>query len=242
MGTVRRGVLVLGLAAILAGCGSGATSPASAAATGAPSAVSPGPPSASPELTPRPAWLVDASNPTLVPGLPYYFEMPVRVTFSVPAGWGYVGTSQDASVIANAPQTAVLSWLETDNLYRDPCRWQTGVLNPPVGPSVDDLVRALANLPGFRVTGPAAVTIGGLPAQRLVLVQEIRSSDCDGGQMKTWSWEPTGRGHDLYGGPISVSVLSVDGTRLVMLSWTSSDRDGVAIADVASIVQSIRFR
>jgi hypothetical protein len=242
MRTAARRALVLGVALVLTGCGGSAASPASAAGTGAPPGISASPSTALPGASPRPAWLVDLSNPALDPGVPYYFELPVPVTFSVPAGWGYVGSSQNASVIANAQQTAVFSWLVADNLYRDPCHWQKGVFDPPLGPSVDDLVKALEKLPDFQVTGPASVTLGGLAAQRLALVQTIRSPDCDGSQMKVWSWEPSGNGHDLYGGPITVWVLSVGATRLVMFSWTSSGLDAAATSDVMAIAESIRFK
>ncbi len=173
--------------------------------------------------------------------MPYHLDLPVPITFAVPAGWTFQGTSQDASFIADARQTAVFGWLVSDNLYRDPCHWQEGQLDPPVGPGVDDLVKALETLPGFRVTGPTSVTIGGLPAQRLAVVQTVRSSACDGGQMKVWSWEPTGKGSDFYGGAITVWVLADGPQRLVVFSWTLPG-DMAAPPDIVAITSSIQFR
>jgi hypothetical protein len=170
----------------------------------------------------------------------YYVDQPVRVTFSVPAGWSSAGTSPNASFIANAQQTAVFAWVVSDNLYRDPCHWQKGLLDPPLGPSTDDLVSALEKLPGFRVAAPTSVIIGGIPAGSLALVQTVRGSTCDGGQLKVWSWEPTGREIDLYGGTIVIRVLTVGGTRLVAFSWTSGV-DAAAISDVEAIERSLQF-
>jgi hypothetical protein len=171
----------------------------------------------------------------------YSVDQPVRVTFSVPASWSSAGTGPNASFIANAQQTAVFAWVVADNLYRDPCHWRNGLLDPPLGPGVGELVGALQKLPGFQIAAPTSATIGGFPAQSLVLVQEVASSTCDGGQLKVWSWEPTGREIDLYGGTIVIRVLSVGGTRLVVFSWTSS-ADAAATSDVEAIEQSIRFR
>jgi hypothetical protein len=171
----------------------------------------------------------------------YFVDQPVRVIFSLTAGWSSAGSSPYAFFIANAPQTAVVAWLVADNLYRDPCHWRKGLLDPPLGPSVGDLISALGKLPGSRVAATTSVTIGGLPAQSLALVQTVRGSACDGGQLKVWSWEPTGREIDLYGGTIVVRVLSVGGTRLIMFSWTSG-ADAAAISDVEVIERSIQFK
>lgn len=247
MQTMARRALILGVAAVLAGCGGTAASQTGPAPTDAPSAAPAVLPSVSPGSTQLASEVANASSPALEPGplepgVPYSFDLPVPVTFSVPAGWTYVGSSQDASFIANTGQTAIFSWLVADNLYRDPCHWGKGVLDPPVGPSVDDLVGALEKMPGFRSTGPTSETIGGVPAQRLAVTQTIRSADCDGGQMKVWSWEPSGISHDLYGGPITIHVLSVGGRRLVVFDWTSTASDAAATSAIAAIERSVEFR
>jgi hypothetical protein len=236
MRTKTRAALVFGVAIVLAGCGANTPSPASAMASRATSAVPASPAPPSPAASARPA-----SPGALEPDVPYYFDEPLHVTFSVPAGWTYQGTSPNAAFIANARQTAVVAWLVADNLYRDPCHWQTGVLDPPVGPGVDDLVAALRKLPGFKVTGPTSAMIGALPAQSLDLAQTVRGSGCDGSQIKVWSWEPTGNEFDLYGGTITARVLEVGGTRLVVFTWTSP-LDPNAASDVAAITGSVRFR
>jgi hypothetical protein len=205
--------------------------------TGVPSAVPASPPMASPEASPRPA-----SGGALDPSVPYSFDLPVRFTFQVPVGWTYGYTGPNGSTIVNDRQTAFLGWFVTDNLYRDPCHWQKGVLEPPVGPSVNDLVGALDKLPGFVITGPTPTSIGGLPAQRLALVPTVRDSDCDGGQIKVWSWTPTGLEAPLSGGTTTVSVVNVGGTRLIVTSWTSLSDLAATTSDVAAIVRSIQFR
>jgi hypothetical protein len=190
-------------------------------------------PEPTPRLAPADAW------PPLEPGVPYYIDAPVRVTFSVPAGWTYSFTNPAGSVVINEQQTAAVGWYVTTNLFADPCHWQEGPLDPPVGPSVDDLVAALKRLPGFIVTGPSPSTIGGLPAQSLTVVLTVSPADCDQSQMKVWSEMPTG-GRDTYWGTSTVRVLDVGGTRLMVISTPLPDSADMT-ADIDAIVRSMRF-
>jgi hypothetical protein len=191
-------------------------------------------PEPTPRLAPADAW------PPLEPGVPYYIDAPVRVTFSVPAGWTYSFTNPAGSVVINEQQTAAVGWYVTTNLFADPCHWQEGTLDPPVGPSVDDLVAALKRLPGFVVTGPSPSTIGGLPAQSLTVVLTVSPADCDQSQLKVWSEMPTG-GRDTYWGTSTVRVLDVGGTRLMVISTPLPDSADMT-ADIDAIVRSMRFQ
>jgi hypothetical protein len=193
--------------------------------------ASPGP---SPRLAPADAW------PPLEPGVPYYFDKPVRVTFSVPSGWTYSFTNPPGSVVINEQRTAAVGWFVTSNLHADPCHWQDGTLDPPVGPSVSDLVRALKRLPGFAVTGPTPAMVGGLQAQSLTLVQTVSAADCDESQVKVWSETPTG-GQDTYGGTSTVRVLDVGGTRLMVITTPLPDSADTA-ADIEAILGSMQFQ
>jgi hypothetical protein len=233
---VGTGVVLVGSRVADQGTFAGATRSA------APSAVPVSPSPATPGPSPRPAWLRDAGSAALEPGVSFYFDLPVPVTFSVPAGWSFASTGQTGSVIVNDQQTAAVGWFAADNVFRDPCRWLKGLLDPPVGPSVDDQVKALEKLPGFVVAGPTPAQIGGLAARSLVLTPTVSQSACDGSQVKIWAWTPTGRQQDLFGGTATVRVMNVGGTPLLVISWTSLPDTAGAAADVAAIVRSIQFR
>ena len=97
---------------------------------------------APPEASPRPAWITDQWNSDLDPGVPYYFDLPARVTFKVPAGWSYLYSREYGSVIANDMETAAIGWFVADNLYRDPCHFR-----PRASPSS-------SRLTNLRATGP----------------------------------------------------------------------------------------
>jgi hypothetical protein len=205
--------------------------------TPAPSGVVSGPtssPTASQAPSPRQA----IAGP-LEPGVAYSVSEPAPVTFSVPKGWSLVNVSPTESVLANTRLTAAVAFFVTNDLFRDPCHWQQGTLEPPLGPTAADLVTALAKLPDFAVTGPTATVIGGQAAQTLRMVQTVPGSSCDGAQLKVWSWTPTGREQDLYGVAADVSVLETNGTRLVVMAWGLSQADPSASAELGSIVASI---
>jgi hypothetical protein len=208
--------------------------------TSGPSVAPASPSAGTPDPSPRPAWVTDQWNSTLDPGVPYYFDLPTRVTFKVPAGWSYAYTRDFGSVIANDLQTAAVGWFVTENLFRDACHWQQGALEPPVGPGVDDLVTALEKVPGFVVAGPTSETIGGLPATTLALVMSADEAACDGSQLKVFIEEPTG-GTSLKGGTMTVRVVDAGGTRLMVVSWTKLLAGADAASDVESIVRSVRF-
>jgi hypothetical protein len=197
---------------------------------------------ASSEASPRPAWATDTWNARLEPGVPYYFDLPARVIFRVPAGWNYLYSRDYGSVIANDLETAAVGWFPADNLFRDPCHWQAGTVDPPVGPTVDDMVSALEKMPGFVVVGPTRDVIGGLPAQSLALVLTVDESACDGSQVKVFSSTPTGGKFDPKPGTTTVRLLDVGGTRLAVTSWTPLLDPAGATSDIDAIVRSMLFQ
>jgi hypothetical protein len=82
------------------------------------------------------------------------------------------------------------------NLVRDGCRDHSPA-DPPVGPSVDDLATALADLARFRVISPPTdITIHGYRGKHLELTvpdptiegrgDDRRFTECVGGELKSW--------------------------------------------------------
>lgn len=188
-------------------------------------------------LSPAPAWI---GTDALRPDVTYYFQLPVRVSFRAPTGWMYVDTSKEQSVIANVTLTASVNWTRVSNVYADPCHWLSSALDPPVGPTVDDLVAALERLRNVQVSAPAQTTIGGLPATTLTLVPTVSAASCDQGQILYWSLA-RGNEFDLTGS-VTAAIVEVHGVRLVVLTWTSSPSpDARTTADLASILDSIAF-
>ncbi len=144
---------------------------------------------------------------------------PVEATLEVPdTGWSSFGVSSEiASVYRGAEfDLAVGLWI-VENLPVDGCQLELGDMDPPVGPTVDDLATALAARPGVTF-GPVDVTLDGYSGQYL----EITGQGIPGGSCfdrTQWVVEgPTGpvtRG-SLFMERDLIWILDVDGTRVVV--------------------------
>jgi hypothetical protein len=126
---------------------------------------------------------------------------PLRVSFQVPEGWAsWFGATK--YVEGDADGFTGLSITTVTNLVSDGCRDHTA-LDPPVGPTVDDLATALSELAPFEVTArPTDVTLLGhqgkhleltVPAMRIAgggdatLSKNVaRFMDCVEGELHSW--------------------------------------------------------
>lgn len=247
--------LQLGLALLvaLAGCAPGTeTTAPRASAPPAPSEPSPTP-------TTQDIMELEPFAP-LEPGT--YFIDPdldsstsLRVVYEVPfEGWSqWIG----ATKFYEGGHVGV-SITTVTNLVRHGCRNHLWA-DPPVGPSVDDLATALADLAPFRMTSPPkGVAIYGFRGKHLELtVPDLpakgegdarRFAGCADGKLKSWvAATDTVEGDAFYGynaepGRIEEFwILDVDGTRLVVeMNWSpASPREDVA--EMHAILDSIRI-
>jgi hypothetical protein len=173
------------------------------------------PPAATPSPTPEPEALPDG---TLEPGRYAIDEpFPLRITFNVPDGWsGVPGHSKAAAVwkpTAEVPDysTMVGFWI-VDWVPADPCGL-TGTSSSAT--TVDDLATVIAGWPGFDVTAPTAVTLGGYEGQSLEFTVPDDTEHCLGGDLDMWRSGGTTRGAN-NGDLSQLWILDVDGTRLVI--------------------------
>jgi hypothetical protein len=235
-------------------------------------ACAPGPEAADPKIPPPTAPSEPSPTPTvqdimelepfapLEPGT-YFIDpdldpsTPLRVVYEVPfEGWSqWIG----AVKFADDGQVGV-SISTVRNLVRDGCRDHSWA-DPPVGPSVDDLATALADLAPFRLTSPPEeVTVYGYRGKHLQLTvpdlpvdghgDDRRFPRCEEGNLKSWvgaiDTEPgdafygynsePGRTEDFW-------ILDIEGTRLMIeANWspTSPRKD---VAEMRAILDSIRI-
>ena len=86
----------------------------------------------------------------------------LEVAFSPPAGWEYIGPwlaksdNYGWSGGTGGPPFGFAT-LDVGNIYAKGCKWR--LVDPPPGPTVDDLVAAYADLPGFE--GARDTTVDG---------------------------------------------------------------------------------
>jgi hypothetical protein len=175
-----------------------------------------GPPIDDPSPTPTPQSIHEGS---LSPGT-YMIDdpFPVRITFDVPDGWCSWISSSDVTglVVDNRVEDCNSGWGPAfwivRNVFADPCEI-TSQLDPQLGPSVDDLVAALASLPGYEATTPTEVTVSGFSGVEFELTAPEYGDECP--DHRTWSTSSVSRTM-LPGEMNRIQILDVDGVRLVL--------------------------
>jgi hypothetical protein len=170
-----------------------------------------------------------------VGGVPFSF----RVRSS---GWESFGDiSINKSIVGPQGAEAIVFWTSfPDGDIADPC---FDVLGPRAGRSTDDLAAAVAAAPGTElVTAPSDVTVGGLPADRVVVIVREHAG-CAPGYFFRWEdveagafWTRSGAGST-----IRVWIVDVGGTFIVVEAATSEQADADLVDEVHRIVRSIRF-
>ncbi|MEX2458056.1 MAG: hypothetical protein WD770_03615, partial [Actinomycetota bacterium] len=177
---------------------------------------------------------------------------PLRVVYEVAAeGWsqwlGAVKFAADGHVAVSITTVANLTTHAcTDHSQAD----------PPVGPTVDDLAAALADLPPFRVTSPPAdITIYGyrgkhlewtVPGLRVVGQGDDREfADCVDGNLASWIGTPAFGAFFGYNADPGFTeefwILDVDGTRLMIAAERSPGSPAKDVAEQRAILDSIRI-
>lgn len=173
----------------------------------------------------------------------------LSAAFTVPAGgWEWLqGPFKDIETNARL-QRATAFVAEIANLTRDACTG--GAASPPVGPTVDDLATALADLPPFEVTSPptdvVAYGYSGKHLQiRVPLEQPFvdgRFRDCVESTLRTWISPAMGfvfYGYTAPGDTEDYWILDVDGTRIAVIALTSVTATPELIAERQAILDSL---
>ena len=180
---------------------------------------------------------------------------PLRVVYEVPAeGWSsWIGATKSGD-----DGHVMVSITTVKNLVRHGCRDHSWA-DPPIGPSVNDLAAALADLAPFRVTSPpTGVTISGHRGKHLELTvpdlpvegqgDDRHFAGCVDGNLKSWVGAvDTAIGDAFYGynaepGRIEgFWILDVDGTRLVIEANWSPVSPRKDVAEMRAILDSIRI-
>jgi hypothetical protein len=176
---------------------------------------------------------------------------PLRVVYGVPfKGWSpWFGALKFA-----ADEHVAVSITTVTNLVRHGCRDHSPA-DPPVGPTVDDLAAALADLAPFRVTSPPEdVTIYGYSGKHLELTvpdlpvggnpHDLRFIGCVDGDLYSWISPPNDGAFNGYTGPgyrEEFWILDVKGTRLMIVAHRSVGAPREDITELRAILDSIRI-
>jgi hypothetical protein len=213
------------------------------------SVVGPGGPTPSPIITPSPTPAPTAS-PTQAPVVPSAGPLAVgrhdlnlggvHMTFAI-ANPGWVSNG-DFGFDNEEEHSGFIVWEDdADGVFSDPC---TSTKAPPVGPSAADMANAIAGMSSIElVAGPEAFTIGGKPAQ-MVMVRMPDPLPCKYDQFYLW-YDTTFSSHARYaskaGNTVRVWIIEVDGKRIQLDGEWEAEAPPAAAGELWDIVNSIHF-
>jgi hypothetical protein len=182
-----------------------------------------------------------------------FIDPGLEAVADVPAGWTGHPDIPAVTTAAGSNSGILISFMVTDGLFSDPCRWDLdGSGNPAqsgdveVGPTVGDLVAALRANEAYTASAAIPVTIGGFDGQELELQlpgdDVIRGCDPRAGESSgDYFVFPDGFYAQGANSRWRLSIVDVEGIRLIIMV---SIAEGVPAADIAAaeaLVESIAF-
>jgi len=195
-----------------------------------------------PSSIPGPSSLVGTEGQVLEPGS-YLVEapFPVNITFSVPPDWKtYAAVDEHLAAVCKGSECELgLAFWVIDNLPIDPCTPSLGEMDPPVGPSADDLAAALVAQDGYEATGPTRVSMSGFEGSYVELVgQGIPAGGCY--ERQTWTTGPHFR-RSLHQEKDQIWILDIEGTRLVVNAFAIGGVPEGDRSELRAMVESVRI-
>jgi hypothetical protein len=152
---------------------------------------------------------------------------------------------------SNGPNGVAVAFLKAQTIHSDPCHWdQDGNGSAPdegdveVGPTVDDLVEALAASSAYESTTPVDATLGGFSGKRLELQLAPDASGCDtseGEENQYFVFGGRDGGFFAQGGANrwQITIVDVDGTRLIGVLLSYAETSGEDLSAAQGILDSL---
>jgi hypothetical protein len=123
----------------------------------------------------------------------------------------------------------------TENVVADPCDPFRAPLDPPVGPSVDDLVAAISALPGFEATNAVEVVVDRFRGKEVEVTAP--AATCE---LATWS--TADRINGVAPGEVNLlRILDVDGVRVTLAAAHLPGASAERIAEVRAVMDSVHI-
>jgi hypothetical protein len=173
-------------------------------------------------------------------------DFPVGISFDIPsfespAAWFSCSSSAVEQAVCYAstgdPEESVvaLTFQIVENVVAGCSNQESAeLLEPPVGPTVDDLVDAISNLEGYEASAPADISMSGFDGKEFTLT-------ATGGCGATWATPDrvTGMGSDEIN---LLQVLDVDGERVLIASAYNPDTSQEDVAALEQVRDSVEIQ
>jgi hypothetical protein len=170
------------------------------------------------------------------------FQVPVTVT--VPAGWA---GNTSGPYLANVgkgidDQFGGVFFQIFEQVSVDPCQPELGFIDP-LGPTADDLVTALTNMPGIEVADVSDITVDGFSGTQLTVTAPESFDDCSLSEDGYVIWRlPLGATYAPGPGLATrVRILDVGDERLVIDVPDVPGTTDEERAEIQAVVDSIQI-
>jgi hypothetical protein len=160
---------------------------------------------------------------------------PLQVVFTVPSGW-FKGNVPFA--VWESDTNSSVGFQAPDNVFKDACDPAAGTQEPSVGPTVDDLVAALAGMRNIVASAPVDVTLGGYAGKQIDLTADPALS-C--GELAIWDYAEVTVPGPGEGASDRLWIVDADGTRLVVIARTRAEAPPDVQAELEAVVNSVRI-
>jgi hypothetical protein len=200
-----------------------------------------GPGGPAPSPTPTTAILPSpGAEATLTPGRYALQALSVPgISLDVPAGWFPCYGDPNEQGVCSERQLEVAA-LIVQNVVAGQCGSGGELRSPPPGPSVDELVAAISNIPGVTVPPALDVSVDGFAGKELT-VTAAEPASCT---IQTWA--TTDRTNGMTGDEVDiVRILDVGGTRVLIvgayhIAYPEAGTDAALIRQLLDSVQVAR--
>lgn len=128
------------------------------------------------------------------------------------------------------------------NIYSEPC--QDTLLDPAVGPTVDDLATAFADAWGTGATTPTDVTMDGFAGRQMVLTVPADADFADCVTGRYMAWRDTSGGDRWFQGPGQIQeswIVDVEGERLLIEASYFPEITPENRAELQHVIDSIQI-
>ena len=225
----RRATLLLATGLLLTACGADVGTTTSETASTPSAAASPR------ELPP--------GEGDLTAGSYSLADFPVEITFDIPpveppATWFACSPSPVEQAVCHesaAEQFVAITFQIVDNVVAECADQETAeLLDPPVGPSVDDLVTAISSLDGYEATAPVDVTVSGFQGKEFTLTAVQHGCGA--------TWATADRVTGMGAGESNLlRILDVDGVRVVIAGAYHAETPEADVATVEQVMDSVQI-
>jgi hypothetical protein len=167
-----------------------------------------------------------------------------HLTVMMPTGWETWPSSSASPSAITKGDPEPPGWMSVGaasvvDIYYDRCQWTRTVLDPRIGPTVEDLTSALEDVWGADAAAPIDATLDGFAGKQMVLTGpiDVDFATCDNGEFRRWP----GQWYQGPGQKDRLWILDVEGERIVVIATFFPEGSAQDLAEMQAVIDSIQI-